>query len=124
MRIRQGFYYPFNPQAVARARRERISKWTDVVSGSGTWNWFTRFSLVGWRIKSGKGIISTMRVNPRTTQKMARKAFGLLLELREHDNAYHLLTQANAFLEMLAKGNEIKAAPIMLSVRVMQVGKP
>lgn len=59
-----------------------------------------------------------------TTQKMARRAFGLLLELRERDNAYHLLTQAIAFLEMLVKGKEVKAAPIMLSIRVMQVGKP
>ena len=55
---------------------------------------------------------------------MARKAFGLLLELRERDNAYHLLTQANAFLEVLVKGKEVNAAPIMLSVRVVQVGKP
>jgi hypothetical protein len=57
-------------------------------------------------------------------QKMAREAFGLLLELRQHDNAYQLLTQAIAFLEMLGREKDAKATPIMLSIRVMQLRKP
>ena len=54
---------------------------------------------------------------------MARQAFGLLLEIRERQNAHHLLTQAIAFLEMLVREKEVNAAPIVLSVRVMQLRK-
>ena len=79
--------------------------------------------FAGRGIKLGKGETTTMKVKPRTTQKMARQAFGLLLELRERDNAYQLLTQANAFLEMLARGTDVNVTPIMLSVRMMQLGK-
>jgi hypothetical protein len=64
-----------------------------------------------------------MKTTPRTTQKMAREAFGLLLELRERGNAHQLLAQAIAFLDMLAREKEINAAPIMLSVRLMQLRK-
>ncbi len=54
---------------------------------------------------------------------MARQAFGLLLEMRERENAHQLLTQANALLEMLVRQKEVNSAPIMLSVRVMQLRK-
>ena len=54
---------------------------------------------------------------------MARQAFGLLLEMRERQNAHQLLAQANAFLEMLVREKEGHNAPIMLSVRVMQLRK-
>jgi CRISPR/Cas system CMR-associated protein Cmr1 (group 7 of RAMP superfamily) len=64
-----------------------------------------------------------MKVKPRTTQKMARQAFGLLLELRERENAHQLLAQAIAFLEMLGREKDRNAAPIMLSVHVMQLRK-
>jgi hypothetical protein len=80
-------------------------------------------SLAGRGIIPGKGVMLTMKVTPRTTQKMARQAFGLLLELRERENAHQLLTQAIALLEMLAREKEVNAAPIMLSVRVMQLRK-
>lgn len=73
--------------------------------------------------KSGKGEIPTMKAKPRTTQRMARQAFGLLLELRERENAHQLLTQAIAFLEMLERENDVNAAPIVLSVQVMQLRK-
>ena len=65
----------------------------------------------------------TMKVGSRNTQKMARQAFGLLLDLRQRDNAHQLLSQAIALLEMLAREKEVNAAPIMLSVRVMQLRK-
>jgi hypothetical protein len=54
---------------------------------------------------------------------MARQAFGLLLELRQRDNAHQLLSQAIAFLEMLGREKEVNSAPFMLSVRVMQLRK-
>lgn len=52
---------------------------------------------------------------------MARQAFGLLLELRQRENAHELLSQAIAFLEMLRKEKDINAAPIVVSVRLMPV---
>ena len=64
-----------------------------------------------------------MKTTPKAMQKMAREAFGLLLELRERDNAYQLLTQAIAFLEMLRREKEINAAPIILSIRMLQTRK-
>jgi len=82
----------------------------------------TPFCAGRW-IKSGKGEVLSMKAKPRTTQKMVRQAFGLLLEIRERENSCQLLTQAIAFLEMLARGNQVNAAPIMLSVRVMQLRK-
>ena len=44
---------------------------------------------------SGKGEMLTMKATPRTTQKMARQAFGLLLEMRERENAHQLLTPSH-----------------------------
>lgn len=64
-----------------------------------------------------------MKAKPRTTQKMARQAFGLLLDLRERENAQQLLSQAIAFLEMLGRERGMNTAPMMLSVRVMQLRK-
>jgi hypothetical protein len=52
---------------------------------------------------------------------MAREAFGLLLELRERQDASQCLAKALAFLEVLAREKDAKAAPIVLSIRVMQL---
>ena len=71
----------------------------------------------------GKGEMQTMKTTPRTTQKMARQAFGLLLELREREDAHQLLAKALAFLEVLVRQKDANAAPIMLSVRLMQLRK-
>lgn len=54
---------------------------------------------------------------------MVRHAFGLLLELRTRDNAPQLLSQAIAFLEMLARQKDVNATPVMISVRAMQLRK-
>jgi hypothetical protein len=64
-----------------------------------------------------------MKATLSTTQKMARQAFGMLLEMRERENAHQLLAQAIAFLQMLMQDKDAGAAPIMLSVRVMQLRK-
>ena len=64
-----------------------------------------------------------MKLTSRTTQKMVRQAFGLLLELRQRENAHQLLAQAIAFLEMQARDKDVNVAPIMLSVRVMHLLK-
>ena len=54
---------------------------------------------------------------------MAQRAFGLLLELRQRENAGQLLGQAIAFLEMLEREGGDSATPMMLSIRVMQLRK-
>ena len=66
---------------------------------------------------------NTMSTKSKSTQRMARKAFGLLLEMCAHENAHQLLSQAIAFLEVLAREKEARAAPVMLSVRVLQLRK-
>jgi hypothetical protein len=58
-----------------------------------------------------------------TTQKMARKAFGLLLELREREDAHQVLSKALAFLEILVREKQVDASSIMLSIRLMQLRK-
>jgi len=65
----------------------------------------------------------TMKTTSRSTQKMARKAFGLLLEMRDREDAHQLLTKALAFLEVLARGKGSNGAPIMLSIRLMELRK-
>jgi len=65
----------------------------------------------------------TMKTTSRSTQKITRQAFGLLLELRGREDAHQLLTKALAFLEVLAREKEVNAAPIVLSVRLMQLRK-
>ncbi len=67
--------------------------------------------------------MAAMKTTSRATHKMARKAFGLLLDLRTRDNAQHLLSQAIAFLEMLAQEKDMNAAPMMISIRAMQLRK-
>lgn len=52
---------------------------------------------------------------------MAQQAICLLLELRTRHNAHQLLSQAVAFLELLARDKEVEATPILLSVRAMQL---
>jgi hypothetical protein len=64
-----------------------------------------------------------MKTTSRTTQKMARQAFGLLLEMREREDAHQLLSKALAFLEVLARDKQDNAAPVMLSIRLMQLRK-
>ena len=55
---------------------------------------------------------------------MARKAFGLLLELRERQDAHLCLSKALAFLEVLAREKEVGSAPLVLSIRVMSLRRP
>jgi len=64
-----------------------------------------------------------MKTKPMDTQKMARQAFGLLLELREREDAHQVLAKALAFLEVLVREKNLNAAPIMLSIRLMQLRK-
>ena len=64
-----------------------------------------------------------MKSTPMNTEKMARQGFGLLLELRDRQDAHLCLSKALAFLEVLVREKEGKTTPIMLSVRVMELRK-
>ena len=70
--------------------------------------------------KRGNSIMKSKLI---TTQKMARKAFGLLLELREREDAHQVLSKALAFLEILVRDKQVDASSIMLSIRLMQLRK-
>jgi hypothetical protein len=52
-----------------------------------------------------------MKLTPRTAQDLAREAFGLLLELRDRDDAHLLLTKAITFLEMKCWGGRRTPIP-------------
>ncbi len=53
-----------------------------------------------------------------------RKAFGLLLEIRGHRDAGHLLHLAVVFLNMLVKDADQTASPIMVSIRTVRIREP
>ena len=57
----------------------------------------------------------------RTIQTLVQEAFGLVLELRSHHEPQRVLSQAVAFLHMLARGRDTDAAAVMVSVRVMRL---
>lgn len=65
-----------------------------------------------------------MKQRPSSNQALARKAFGLVLELRTHHDARQLLGKAVAFLEMLARGRDTRALPVMVSVQMMRLRNP
>jgi hypothetical protein len=52
---------------------------------------------------------------------MMRQAFGLLLEMRAHQNGNQLLAQAIAFLEVLSRDKEAKVSPVMFSVHLLEL---
>jgi hypothetical protein len=55
---------------------------------------------------------------------MARRAFGLLLDLRDRSNGPQLLSEAIAFLEALAQiKTDVDAVPIILAIRLKQLPK-
>ena len=98
-------------------------RWIQIGFRFGDFETFALSPPAGCRIKSGKGENLYMRSKPMTTQKMARETFGLLLELRARQDAHHSLAKALAFLEVLVREKDIKAAPMMLSIRVMELRK-
>jgi len=53
-----------------------------------------------------------------------RKAFGLLLEIRGHRNAGHLLHLAVAFLNTLLKDADETASPVVVSIRTVRIREP
>ncbi len=65
-----------------------------------------------------------MTSTSRSTEKMARQGFSLLLQLRERQDARQSLSKALAFLEILAREKEVTAAPLMLSIRMLELRKP
>jgi hypothetical protein len=54
---------------------------------------------------------------------LLREAFDLLLELRSRPQARKLLGQAVTYLRMLERQGEPGRLPLVISVRVMRLGK-
>lgn len=54
---------------------------------------------------------------------LVQRAFGLVLELRGHHEAPRLLSEAIAFLEMLAHHRDPHDPPLLVSVQVMRLRK-
>ena len=53
-----------------------------------------------------------------------QKAFGLLLEIRGHRDAGHLLHLAVAFLNMLLQDAGQAASPVMVSIHAVRIRQP
>ena len=64
-----------------------------------------------------------MKTTAKSTEEMARQGFGLLLELRARQDAHQCLAKALACLELLVREKAVNPAPLMLSIRVMQLRK-
>jgi hypothetical protein len=59
-----------------------------------------------------------------TLEASIRKAFGLLLEIRGHRDAGHLLHLAVAFLNMLLQDARQTASPFVVSIRTVRIREP
>ncbi len=53
-----------------------------------------------------------------------QKAFGLLLEIRGHRNAGHLLHLAVAFLNILLQDAGQTASPVVVSIHAVRIREP
>ena len=53
-----------------------------------------------------------------------QKAFGLLLEMRGHRNASHLLHLAVVFLNMLLQHGDQTASPLTVSIQAVRIREP
>ena len=98
-------------------------RWINRCFRFGDVNPFALSPPAGRRINSGKGEILIMKSTTKSTQKMARQAFGLLLELRARQDAHQCLAKALACLELLVREKDVNPAPIMLSIRLMELRK-
>lgn len=58
-----------------------------------------------------------------STECLVREAFGLLLDVRRHPEARHLLVQVIAFLKMLVRDPGRDGPPVVLSVRAVSIAK-
>jgi len=56
-----------------------------------------------------------------TLEGLVRHAFDLLLELRGHQEAHILLTQAVAYLKILLRERGAGAQPIVISVQALRI---
>ncbi len=56
-----------------------------------------------------------------STDQLVQQAFGLLLEIRSHSNARHLLTLGVGFLKVLALRRATEDPPLVVSVRAVQI---
>ena len=70
-----------------------------------------------------KGALSRMNRGTSAERALLREAFDLLLELRSRPQARKLLGQAVTYLRMLERQGEPGRLPLVISVRVMRLGK-
>ncbi len=58
-----------------------------------------------------------------SVENSIREAFDLLLEIRGHRRASHLLDLANRYLRVLASGDS-ECLPIVTSIRAVRIREP
>lgn len=64
-----------------------------------------------------------MNRRSNSVESLVREAFALLLELRAHPDASHMLSLANAFLDMLLRQKGADEPPMLISVQAVRIRK-
>ena len=72
----------------------------------------------------GNGDTTTMTRQESSLEASIQKAFGLLLEMRGHRNAGHLLHLAVVFLNMLLQHADETASPVTVSIQAVRICEP
>ena len=62
-----------------------------------------------------------MKRKTRSLEALVRRAFDLLLEIRQHPQAPRLLTQAIGYLQLLVKEGEADSGPVVVCVRTVRI---
>ena len=76
------------------------------------------------RAPQANGDTTTMTRQESSLEASIQKAFGLLLEIRGHRNAGHLLHLAVAFLNMLLHDGDQTASPVTVSIQAVRIREP
>jgi hypothetical protein len=70
------------------------------------------------------GDTTTMTRQESSLEASIQKAFGLLLEMRGHRNAGHLLHLAVVFLNMLLQHGNQTTSPVTVSIQAVRIREP
>jgi hypothetical protein len=62
-----------------------------------------------------------MKKDTSRVEVLVRRAFDLLLEIRQHPEAVHLLAQVIGFLKVLVRERRTPSEPVVICVRAVHI---
>ncbi len=115
-----------NEQAQARTASTARHPATGFLGEAGASSWLPkpRATPCTARTFKGNGETTTMTRQESAFEASIQKAFGLLLEIRGHRDAGHLLHLAVAFLNMLLQDADPTASPVVVSIHAVRIREP